>query len=797
MKTDNMSEHLRQGFRLGDYEIHPPNGTISGPRGTRHVTPTAMDILICLAQNPGQLISREQLIHEVWNGSQASESTITRCIADLRHQLDDHPDNPRYIQTLPRRGYRLLADVSELTLNDQTDVLAEPTQPPQAASLAGFFKELNRRRVFRVGLVYMVAAWLIMQIAETVFPALLLPDWSVSLVVILVVLGFPVALILAWAFQVETEGANHSTTSVQYVVDKSRKFDFVVMTALAAAVVILTFELYVREAPDTPPATAATNPVGAGATGSQRPSIAVLPFLNISDDPQNEYFSDGLTEAIMNLLVRIHALDVAARTSSFFYKDKNVDIKTIAKQLGVRNILEGSVRRDQDKIRVTAQLIEGETGFHLWSNTYDRKLEDIFSIQDDIARQVVRVLEIILSSDAGAMLDRVLTESVDAYEYYLQGRNYLRGEYNEIQLQSALSLFDRAISIDQNFAEAYAGLCDTNLAFYEISRSTKFFEHAERACHRGLTLDAKSGDVYAALGNLYRNSGQYDKAVVEFEKAIALNSRDVNAYVGLAETYKLNNRLEDAERTFQQVIDMQPGYWRGYVRMGEFLYYAGRIPEAVQSYTHAVNLAPDSATGYLGLGSAYYLLNDFENAAAAWQKSIDLKPSTNAYMNVGSSYFFLGRFEEAATMYSQASELAPDDFEVWGSLGEAYEYTGTNKALANQAYQTAIELGEKLLGINPADAMTMGALAQYYAHTGNTTRATELIIKAEQLEPQNMYVQYFAAVTHATLGNEDATVIAVERAVALGYPENLLKLDANLTDLGNDRINALLGNSNP
>ncbi len=203
------------------------------------------------------------------------------------------------------------------------------------------------------------------------------------------------------------------------------------------------------------------------------------------------------------------------------------------------------------------------------------------------------------------------------------------------------------------------------------------------------------------------------------------------------------------------------------------------------------------ATAHLGLGSSYYLLGDFENAAAAWRKSLELEPSTSAYMNVGSSYFFLGRFDEAAVMYNQASELAPDDFEVWGSLGDAYHYTENNKALAKQAYQTAIELGEKLLDINRSDALTMAPLAQYHAHIGNAARATELISHAEQLEPQNMYVHYFSAVTNVILGNDDTALAAIEKAVALGYPTNLLQLDAGLATLSDNRMDALLRNSSP
>ncbi len=657
-----------------------------------------------------------------------------------------------------------------------------------------FFGELRRRRVIRVGLVYLVVAWLIVQVAQTTFPALLLPSWSVTLVVVLVVLGFPLALILSWAYQVRSEGEDHTATTIHYIVDRNRKIDFVVIVALAALVVILAYERFFTaelQAPADPAAATVSD-----TNVSSRPSIAVLPFLNLSDDPQNAYFSDGLTEEILNLLVRVQVIDVAARTSSFFFKGKDVDIKTVATRLGVRNVLEGSVRREGDKIRVTAQLIDAESGFHLWSNTYDRKMEHIFTIQDDIARQVVDALEIVLSSESSAILERVPTASVDAYEYYLQGRDYLRGDHSESRLQSALSLFGRALEIDPKFAEAHAGLCDTYLALYRRSRATEFFENAERSCNQGLALDSNAGDVYVALGNLYRYSGQYDNAVVHFKKALVINDKDVDAYTGLAETYRDQNVFDQAEQNFQRAIDIQPGYWRGHLEMGNFLYFSGRIKEATEAYKRVVELAPDSATGYLNLGSSYYLLGDFENAASAWNKSLALAPSPSAYMNLGSSYFFLGRFGDAAAMYEKASELSPDDYEVWGSLGDALSHEGNGDDQARQAYEKAIALGEKMLAINASDAQMMATLSQYHAHHGNVERAMDLVSQAQELQPLNMYVHYFSAVTLAATGNTDKALDAIKKAVELGYPTTLLAMDAGLAELASDnRFKALISSS--
>lgn len=673
----------------------------------------------------------------------------------------------------------------------ESDPVANSAPVTAKADYRTFFGELRRRRVIRVGLVYLVAAWLIIQVAQTTFPALLLPGWSVTLVVVLVVVGFPLALILSWAYQVKAEGSEPTATTVHYIVDRNRKIDFVIISALAVLVVILAYERFFADESKATSDTVATSMTGVGKSG--RPSIAVLPFNNMSDDPQNAYFSDGLTEEILNLLVRLQVIDVAARTSSFYFRGKDVDIKMVAEHLGVTNVLEGSVRREGESIRVTAQLIKAETGFHLWSNTYDREIKDIFVIQDDIARQVVGALEIVLSSESSAILDRVPTSSVRAYEYYLQGRDHLRGEHSESHLQSARSMFGRAIDLDRTFAEAHAGLCDTYLALYRRSRSTEFFEDAERACNLGLALDSGAGDVYVALGNLYRYSGQYDQALVEFHKALAINDKDVNAYIGLAETYQDRNMFDQAEQNFQQAIDIQPGYWRGHSEMGNFLYFSGRVKEATEAYKRAVQLAPDNATGYLNLGSSYYLLGDFENSASAWHKSLALEPSTSVYMNLGSSYFFLGRFDNAASMYEKASELSPDDYEVWGSLGDALSHESDSDGNARQAYEKAIDLGEKMLAINASDAQMMATLSQYHARLGNVERAMDLVSQAQKLQPSNMYVHYFSAVTYVTADNSDAALDAIEEAVNLGYPTTLLAMDAGLASLApNNRFKALI-----
>jgi len=794
-----MTENLERGFCLGEFVISPMQGTASGPDGVHHVPPMAMEVLLCLARAPGTVITRRALLSEVWRDRSGSNEALTHCISELRHQLGDHRDSPTYIQTLPNRGYRLIAPISDLsaggaTATEQAERGVAPTLAPGPQSstaspggLKRIIDDLQRRRVFRVALVYAICAWLIVQVAETIFPALLIPAWGQTLVVLLMMIGFPIAMIFAWAFQVTPEGVVVDASSPRLkAATRKRSVDYIVIAALLGVIVFLAIREYSleREAPLTiAPEAAAGDPGWIGAAVEQAASVAVLPFLNMSDDSGNEYFSDGLSEEILNSLSRLKELRVAARTSSFYFKNKDVDIPTIGLHLGVRHVLEGSVRRQGQRVRVTAQLIEADTGFHVWSETYDREVEDVFGIQSDIARSVAEALEIVLSSGSETQFDRQSTASLEAYEYYLQGRSYLRSPEAEPTLESAEALFEKAIAIDVDYAEAHAGLCDTYLLGYKGARSTALFERAERACHRALTLDSTAGDVNTALGNLYWHSGQYQKAERNFERAVALNANAVDAYSGLAQTYHQQNRLDEAERTYLRAIEIQPRFWRGHLEMGNFLFSSGRWEEAIEYFRRVTDLTPDNSVGHLNLGTAYYMIGDFEEATVAWRRSVELLPSQFAYSNMGSSFFFLGRFEEAIEMYQRAIELAPDDYETWGALGDACRFAEGRGELATSAYRQAIELAEEALRVNPSEADVTAMLAHYYANTGEPERARELVARALELAPENMYVLYDAAVTHVSLGETEHALAAIERAVEQGYPVELLSVDAGLAPL--------------
>ncbi len=512
-------------------------------------------------------------------------------------------------------------------------------------------------------------------------------------------------------------------------------------------------------------------------------SLAVLPFVDMSKTAGSEAFADGLAEEILNLLARLGELRVAARTSSFYFKNHDADIREIAQRLGVRHVLEGSVRRDGERVRVTAQLIDGESGFHIWSDTYDRELHGIFAIQDEIARHVVRELKVVLSRDAEGRLASPRPASLEAYECALQGRSYLNRPNDAFNLEHATRLFLRSIALDPSYAPAYAGLCRAQLARFRTSRSTQSFEEARRAGERAIELDPHSAEARVALGSLYLQSGRVEEALGALELAVAIEPYSADARQALAEVYARQGRSEDAERAFREAIDLQPGNWSAYQVLGGFHFSLGRFKEAEEAFRRVIELTPDNAAGHANLGSVFYMLGELERAADAWQEAIRLSPTALTYSNLGTMYYYQQRFSEAAASLERAVALAPEDHRPRGVLADALRQVPGRESDARLRNAEAIRLAEGSLAVDADDSETIALLAHYCAEAGEAARARELCARALALAPLETYRHYEAALVYARLGESDAAQAAIERAVELGYPTKLLSVDRGLAPL--------------
>ena len=647
--------------------------------------------------------------------------------------------------------------------------------------LRQFIAELKDRKIDRVTAYYAAGAWVLLQVADVVFPLLNFPAWSITAVLVLTAIGFPIALVLTWLFDLTADGVVEATPispeNQNIPWSRSHLIEFTLITLLTLLVGYLYIErLAYQESLVQPSAVEAV---------SGRTSIAVMPFVNMSGMADMEYLGDGLAEEILNLLAKLNELNVAARTSSFYFKNKDVDIRTIGEHLGVGHVLEGSVRQEGDRVRVTAQLIKASDGFHLWSETYDRNLSDVLAMQDEIAAKVVDSLQVLLPSRSRDTFSRDKRVNPVAYDFYLRGRADLRLPKDASNLKSAIDLFNRAVQQDQRFADAYAGLCEALLGLYSIDLDEENFQSAEAACHRALTLDRRAISVYIALGNLYRVSGQYDQAVDEFNTALSLNGSSADAHVGLGDTYLGTSQLDLAGEHYQRATDLQPHYWHALMSMGSYLFESGKVDEAIPYYERICELMPDSELAFNNIAAAHFLTGDFEQAALAWQRSLELAPSNIAYSNVATTLFLLGRFDEAVPLYHKAVELAPENFELWGNLGDAYRHSSLGAELAGPMYENAIRLAGKRLKINSSDAETLALVGHYRASIGQREQALDYLDRANALASGNMYVDYNTATALASLGDFEPAIEAVERALVSGYPWHIAAVDANLENLRN------------
>ncbi len=381
---------------------------------------------------------------------------------------------------------------------------------------APFLRELRRRKVFRVAAAYAVAGWAVIEVCATVIPALHLPETITTVVVLFTLVGFAPALLLAWAFDVTPRGVERTASNDP---PRTRRNLWLVGT-IGVLIALGAGALFFW--PKAPPV--------ANAPSRVMKSVAVLPFVNMSGDPANDYFSDGITEEILNAISHLPDLRVASRTSAFAYKGKNQDIADIATALRVTNVLEGSVQRMGERVRVTAQLIDAKSGFHLWSEKFDRETKDLFAVQDEIAQSIARALKLKLGG-ASSVAHRG-TENIDSYELYLRAL-----EKRENSLPSALELVERALALDPKFAAAYAlqAKLFSSLAFASPENKSwdRYIERGEQAARRAVELDPHLADAYAALGEMARRRGDFAAARTNFERATKLKPADPDVWQGL------------------------------------------------------------------------------------------------------------------------------------------------------------------------------------------------------------------------------------------------------------------------
>jgi len=475
-----------------------------------------------------------------------------------------------------------------------------------------FIKELKRRNVFRVAIAYAIAAWLLIEITATTFPILKLPDWSVTLVTVLVLIGFPLALIFAWAYELTPEGLKKEkdvdrSESVTHIT--GRKLDFAIITALVLALVYFAYDEFVIE-----PAQESEAAPEVIATEVQQ-SIAVLPFVNISDD--SDHFADGLSEELMNLLAKIPNLKVAGRTSSFAFKGQNPDFREIGAALNVEHVLEGSIRRSGERLRVTAQLIKVEDGFHIWSETYDREMADIFDIQDDVASAITGELKLRLVPPANRP-----TENIDAYAIYLEALAMWR--QGTASTSDIVAYLDRALEFDPSFAKAHElkAMAYWDGAGSELDKPSLgrlVYESAVAALELDPTLIGARTFTVLASPNEWNWSIEFDA----IEAAFKATHDEFNMLLILCYDLHMVGYREEALQCAKRLVELEPLSTGAHWRVGLALSSLGRREEARESWQRAVDLGDSESPWNILLD--YLVAAEYEAAI----KTLEIMPAWN------------------------------------------------------------------------------------------------------------------------------------------------------------------------
>lgn len=513
--------------------------------------------------------------------------------------------------------------------------------------ISSLISELKRRRVIRVALVYAVVGWAVIQGASALIPLLELPQWIGKAVFAVVVLAFPLALVFAWIFDVTPDGLRLTpTTAAEPAQTAVSKAAYAGLTLL---VVTVGLAAYTQLKPDDQAAHDA--PIGA---------LAVLPFADLSAEGNQAFFSDGITEELLDALAKVPGLRVPARTSSFAFKGQNTDVREIGKKLNVQAVLEGSVRRDGNRVRVTAQLINVATGYHIWSESYNREISDIFAIQDEISRAIVDALRLKLGGAGAHQLVKGGTDDPTAYALFLHGRYF----WNQGDLQRSVEYVQQAIDRDPTYAAAYALLAD---CYIERARFTTLFnqpdadaqQRGKAAASKALELDGSLADAHTSLARILHLEGALEESAAEYRTALRLNPNYAPAHAFHAALLRRLGRLQDAVLAARRAYELDPLSPVMARQAGAILFEARDYGEAKQHYYKSIELDRANAASYNQLSRVFSMTGQTDSAVAVALKSYEMDPLPSSIDEIALAYATGGRVPQARKYIAEYEKHGP------------------------------------------------------------------------------------------------------------------------------------------
>jgi len=537
----------------------------------------------------------------------------------------------------------------------------------------GLLSELRRRNVIRVAIAYLALAWLLIEVAGTVFPGFGIPDWAFRFVVVMLALGFVPALIFSWAYEITSDGLKREKEVVRdasithLTAMRLDKLTIGLIVVALAFIVLDRFWLGSRFAgsPATTADVVSDSVLPTEPEAEQFPnSIAVLPFANRSANPNDAFFVDGIHDDLLTYISQIGSIKTISRTSVMRYRDSIQSIPEIAMELGVATVLEGGVQRAGEQVRINVQLIDARTDDHLWSEIYDRQLTatNIFAIQSEIAKSIAGALRATLTPGARERIDSIPTENLEALEAYFLGRQSMvtRGITD---LARAAGHFEEAVANDPGFALAYAGLADTYLlqGSYGGLTMEEGLTKSKAAAEQALQLDPRLGEAYASVAKRKRLEGDDEEAEASYQRALELNPNYAQTYQWYGEMLaRLPGRMTEALELSRRAVELDPKSAIIVNDYGETLQYAGKLDEALEQYRQAVEMEPRFAPGYRRIGALYATrLGRLDKALAAFQEAFSIEPdSLLTSILIGLTYLELGDLQHAESWSDRALALA-------------------------------------------------------------------------------------------------------------------------------------------
>jgi adenylate cyclase len=550
--------------------------------------------------------------------------------------------------------------------------------------MSKFFNELKRRNVIKSTIAYLVVSWIVIQVALAVLPTFEAPKWAIQAIMILLAVGLPIWIVISWIYDITPQIEKTPNESENLVSENisNKRLNVFLIVSLSIAVIVLTLKV---------------SDVFSFNSDSQY-AIAVLPFINMSDDKDQEWFSEGISEEIINMLAQVPKLTVIGRTSSFAFKGKNMDMKVIGEQLNVGYLLEGSVRRSGNTLRITAQLIDVANNSHIYSEKFDRELKDIFDIQDEISQHILNAVKIKLLGEEKEAVLKKYTDNTDAYQLYLKGLFYLNKDTQEGFLK-AIEFFDSAIALDSTYAIAYAekSFSYSNLVYWYNFPSDEYLPIVIATAEKALELDDQIAESHLAIGRVkLHHQWNIRDAMVAFKKALAINPNSAQVHAQLGFCYVLSNRFEKALEHADIAEKLDPVSILNLSYISAIPHFAKEYEESLRISKKIIDLEPNYFDSHVMAGSAYFYLGEYKKAIYETEVGVQLYRDSYSLSMLAQVYAYTGDTIKAREVLEEMKRREGIDMTRYSFLGHVYAVLG-DLDNAFKCYNAALENHEEIL----------------------------------------------------------------------------------------------------